>query len=612
MSRRAARKQSWIRVLSSGRLSRTRSWLAIAVTDALYIWLMFVPQVRQPGWSLSAFKSYGNADQLSYLAIAVNWAHGNTAGIEPFTGTGHNYYPDLYYVVMGLIARILHLAPTAAWNLLAFAVQLAFITGLGWLTIRLTARSWSAPAALIPIATGTLGSGWFVAGGGAALWGPFGMIAANNGEVAGLMLGFACLTFLLLRSLRPQVTGELTHDRVMPAACAFGVGLLADIHTYAFIDTTYVLIYGLGAWGIAVAYRRRWAVTAASVGLLVLSVPMAHVVARHYPLAAIVCGLLGSLPGVVLAVRRIGFRRILLPAGVFLLGALPQLIVTLSASLGHDPFMAYRQVSSGTQSLSLALALRASIVGLVSLLCVVLVGLLVRQRVVIALSAGITVAWLILTKNNFFWGSAQEPYRQWIDTNFLVLGLSTVALAYYARPAASALIRVLKEPRPAALGLAGLTAAAVVAFAATFGFSVPAVLAQRQGLESAPALQTQTPLLEASTRAAKHTGGLILPDPCIDPRLLKAESGARVAYYNEGMAWPDSYRTIAQLMSMSDGQTPLSLTTVSHSGIAAVLTWSGCSAGWDRLEAASGARLLDSEPVSTGGKIDLWAARLSK
>ena len=122
-------------------------------------------------------------------------------------------------------------------------------------------------------------------------------------------------------------------------------------------------------------------------------------------------------------------------------------------------------------------------------------------------------------------------------------------------------------------------------------------------------MQTQTPLLEASAHAAKHAHGVILPDPCIDPKLLTAESDAAVAFYNKGLAWPDNHRMIARLMSMNAGEEPLSLAVVSQGGIAALLTWSECPAGWDRHEAASGARLLDSEPVSTGGKINLWRRR---
>ena len=113
--------------------------------------------MRQHGWSLSAFKSYYPLDQLSYLAIAVNWAHGLTAGIAPFTETGHSYYPGLYHEFMDVVARIFRLAPTATWNLLAFVVQLAFISGLGWLIARLTRTSWGALMALVPITAGTFG-----------------------------------------------------------------------------------------------------------------------------------------------------------------------------------------------------------------------------------------------------------------------------------------------------------------------------------------------------------------------------------------------------------------------------------------------------------------------
>lgn len=379
---------------------------------------------------------------------------------------------------------------------------------------------------------------------------------------------------------------------------------------YVFIDTTYVLTYGLGAWGIAMQSRGRLVATTVSVGFLAVSVSIARG-RQAQPAGGDRMRIVGALPGVALAVRRIGFRRILLPSGLILVAALRQIVVSILALVRHDPFMTYRQVSSGTQSVPLGTALQASIVGLIALLCVVLVGLLVRKSVPVALSAGIAVTWLILTKTS----SSGARVRSRIGSG------STLTSTFWVSPPSClpTMRDLLSQPgsgssrnpdprdqRSACSRPRGCGACRRIR-ALGPGRVGPATFHRARA-----GVQTQTPLLEASAHAAKHAHGVILPDPCIDPKLLTAESDAAVAFYNKGIAWPDNHRMIARLTSMNAGEEPLSLAVVSQSRIAAVLTWSECSAGWDRHEAASGARLLDSEPVSTGGKINLWAASLGK
>ena len=99
---------------------------------------------------------------------------------------------------MDVVARIFRLAPTATWNLLAFVVQLAFISGPVWLIARLTRTSWGALMALVPITAGTFGGGWYLTAGHGVLWGALRHDRRKQRRGGGADARVPCLTFLLL------------------------------------------------------------------------------------------------------------------------------------------------------------------------------------------------------------------------------------------------------------------------------------------------------------------------------------------------------------------------------------------------------------------------------
>ena len=334
-------------------------------------------------------------------------------------------------------------------------------------------------------------------------------------------------------------------------------------------------------------------------------------VAQAAKLAAICTRIVGALPGVRPRCAGSVFLQDLAALRAHLGSRALRQIVS-RASARPPPFMTYRQVLLPYRTaVPRGTALQASIIGPPAPLCRRWSGA-ARLRIV---SRGSLVCRESLLRR------PTSESRARVRSRILVvdlhgtsrLGLSTVVLAYYARPAVSALDRDPQEtPTRGTDALrahdrGGCGACRRIRVALGPGRVGPAAFHRARA-----GVQTQTPLLEASAHAAKHAHGVILPDPCIDPKLLTAESDAAVAFYNKGLAWPDNHRMIARLMSMNAGEEPLSLAVVSQGGIAALLTWSECPAGWDRHEAASGARLLDSEPVSTGGKINLWAASLGK
>src|SRR5665647_854922 len=75
-----------------------RAVIATLVGASVHVYLQVQMLVTLPNFSFHSFKLFFEGDQLSYLAIAINVAHGHSGSTEPFTETGVTYYPRLYYV----------------------------------------------------------------------------------------------------------------------------------------------------------------------------------------------------------------------------------------------------------------------------------------------------------------------------------------------------------------------------------------------------------------------------------------------------------------------------------------------------------------------------------
>lgn len=115
-----------------------------AVTMTIGLWVLWHPLLHALADGLhpaEVLKDYYLPDQLSYLAIVADVRHGYFATVEPFTVTGRSIYPSLYYVVVGKIARALHLEVLTAWNLIGMIVSFALMSTCGAISAVLSRRS---------------------------------------------------------------------------------------------------------------------------------------------------------------------------------------------------------------------------------------------------------------------------------------------------------------------------------------------------------------------------------------------------------------------------------------------------------------------------------------
>ena len=565
-----------------------------------------------PGWSLARFRQYYEHDQLGYLAIVKNFSDGAFASVEPDTETGSNYYPRAYYEVIGWLARGSHLDPVVAWNAFGLLTQLLLVGALAAILIALSGHWWLGLLAPLPSMVGTFavafGPGWYTTlASHAVIWGPFGVLHALNGETISLSIACLCLFALGWLWLRPHRRGLRVTGTV--ATCAI-IGALANVQTYSFIATVYVLAFVLATWTILSGRHRVLAVV--SIALLpVVFLAGPSVTKDGGQLSTLVFGMLPAVPGLVAAVVRTR-GMVALYGAALALGAAPQVVATVVGLAAEDPFLVYRVASNSDLGVPVTVGLISGIVLTVPLTGVLLAGILRRQAIWAAYAIGAMIAWSLLATNDQ-WGANAEPYRIWMDAFFLVavtllpLGALVVRELWRSEPIAEV---AATQGRPR-LRVSARRWIVVLACVLCLGLATASLGDWWRFYRSdeASALMVTDSSRDAALTglalrsAARHPDALIAVDPCIDPRVLKITSGVRVAYFHLGMAWPAQYRAISRVIAARRAGT-LNVGAARQSHATEVLTDSSCAHVWGKRYAAD---LKRQDSVSyAGGEITLW------
>lgn len=475
------------------------------------------------------FRGFFAFDQLSYAAIATTAATGNLSRVEPFTETGVSYYPSLWYRFLGLASSYLEIGVPAAWTVLGTAVVALLIVAMGLLAISISGRPWTAclvgPALWIgPLAMAFVDTWYLPLASHAKLWGPYGLLFPLNAEAVGISLAAVSMGLAVWASVGN--TGTRLRIWIF-SLTAFSLGLLANIHTYAFLIATTLALAWLAVLGIGQLDRRARRVAIALSLAIIGSVFVMAQVLTDMDGSLFLFGLmaLAALPGIApLAMRHV--RKSVLFGALYLAGALPQLI-HLGFGLGSgDPFLEYRQVQSALLAVPLLpfLAASAPIGAWVATL------LVLRRRVCIAAPLE-ALAWasaitIPLLTFNGYWGFAQEPYRMWIGS----VALSSIVLVL---PTAAVAARIpLTESR--GTKVTSLASISIILIALSWwnlgGF--------RTAVDAAGAVQFGSSRIDALRQITPDLNGLMIADPCIDLQDLKVVSNSPVAYYNPGLAWP--------------------------------------------------------------------------
>lgn len=578
------------------------SLISMLVSALAYWFFLVLPLATSSGFGWSNFRKYFDHDQYAYLAIAVNVSKGNLANVEPFTETGTSHYPRLYYVMLGHLARLFDADIVATWQVVGLALQLAMVLAISWLFIRLTQRPVLGLLGFVPGMLGVLaapasGSWYHPLDNHGVLWGPYGTMFTLNGEAAGMVMAVMAACLLVGFTFPVPGTGtdvgRRTKAAVVIGACS-AVGLLANVQTYSFLTAVYFLAYVSAAFGLLTLGRRLHAIASGAllIGVLLGGTALAGILS---PLATLVCGLAGAVPGIFLLLRRYPALVAAAAAGLACAAA-PTIIATLTGIAQDDPFLEYRALSSEDLGVPFPLGLVAAAVPVLFLGVIFRAGIRNGNKAWLALSTGIAVAWPVVASNDL-WGANQEPYRFWLDSFVLASAVSLPVLVqvlvqrdHAARSRRAAVL--------ARVGAAAMWGVVACSFLDYVGF---AYFVHSQGTASFEDEQARA--ISAVAQSLPDSGaGPVLPDPCIDPFRLKALTGAPTAYYNLGLAWPNNEQAYRELLEKREDGI-LDQAIARQAGVGYVMIDTACEADWHaRIEGS----LIAESGYGTGQAVTLW------
>ncbi|GGF20534.1 hypothetical protein [Subtercola lobariae] len=588
---------------------------AVAAHVALqwgYLW-------QRPDFSWSSFRSYFPGDQLSYMSMVTNAADGRLANVEPFTNTGNNTYPHLYYYVIGTVSRWVGLNPLEAWSVGGFIVQMVLVASIATAIYFVTRRWWMPVLAPVPFIIGAFATqlsngGWYTSiSSHAVLWGPFAVYYTLNGETVALSL---CAVGLLLALATYLRVTTRTRQTVLYCVSAAFIGLSANVQTYGFLVGVYLALFVIAA--AALVYARRWLLVVVSLALIVVVALAGPFVAGHFgPLAALAFGVLPAAPGLIVLIVRFRLRAAL-PLIVLVAAASPQLIATVLGIVSKDPFLSYRVASSKDLGVDWRGIVAAGAV-LLPLLGILAAGIHRRVTLWMAFPIAAIAAWA-LTATNDLWGANQEPYRFWLDMFCLVSFVTVpvaamVAVSYLRWPhrpdpavADSRAVRTRRSAVSVVISLVVVLLCAVVAVVSLSDFRT-----FRNDYPLHAFLDYSTPRFAAIGELGKEvpkTGaGLLNSDSCIDMAGLKIVSdGAPVATFNGGMAWPINKDAVERVSDERLSGFQIA-TDAKEADVQWVMTDSACQPVDWGVEYADELSFVDSRSYPVSGRtatITLW------
>ena len=554
--------------------------------QALSLWALLGP-VSNADWT-KGFRAYFSNDQLSYAAIAVNSSQSIGSSAEPLTGTGVSFYPSGWYHFLGLVNNVTGVPVNLLWQVLGLAAIGIAIAILGLIAHTLSRRWWAPILPGLALFTGTLSifihDYWYTSlSAHAVIWGPFGTLFTLNSGAIALMGGTVALALILWHLLAPS----RSNTRIFIAAAL--IGLLANLHTYAFFTTAsfaaaFITLTAL----ITAKSRRRTVLVIAATGLvLVFGNPIAALIGP-LPLFALLL--------LVAAIAAYPFIKsnlyttfsLIALAGI---AASPQVIRTLLGIASQDEFLAYRQGSS----LDLGVPLIAAAVAAVPLILFAIYILFVSrvmpgrsQEVIYSFFAATAIGAVIMSTNDL-WGFNQEPYRFWLQYSIITGFLISILLAYALS---------FQQKRT---GLAVLVVAVLLWLISLADFAGFFSYAREQGVlptqdSRALAIQELTKEIPSGSRE------LILSSRCTDPQLLKLITSRPVAFFNYGLAWPDNREEIKNL-TQADRMTGDTLIGLQAAQVGYVITDSNCDSDWAYTEA--GINMISITPYDSGA-LTLW------
>jgi len=568
--------------------------LSLIGAQALGLWILAAQLFDQP-W-LAGFRSYFGNDQLSYAAIAVTVANGNLSAVEPLTETGVSFYPSAWYYVIGLVSWVTGAPVYALWQILGLVAIGMAVALLGWLGYRL---SGNALAPLLPglaLATGTfstfLADYWYTSlGYHAVIWGPFGTLFTLNAEAIGLVSVAVIFAWVVVTAIRSHRMG-IRFPPAVALIAAVALGALANVQTYSFFTGTSLVVAFLASAALLLRpSRTRMAVTVFAVVVVLL-------------LGNYLAGVVGPLPLFVLLIGATvpaywpwinEHRRMTsFVLGAFALSASPQVIRTAVGLVTGDEFLGYRQGSTEDLGIDVLPALIGAL-PLIAMGVVLLVAAASRPRTVESRIIGAALAAFALgagvMSTNDLWGFEQEPYRFWLQYSIVGLLVFSTLLPWTWSRRMDMTSRAWRS-----------TVALTVAAGAVWAVSLVDVVGFREYVRTQGVIAAEDGFSQALRELVPQESGLVFSSACLDPQVLRLVTGAPVAYFNRGLAWPEKRVEIDRLLDPGRvaGSDPAQLAAA---GVSHVVTDSSCEGEWAYQDARIQPERLEPYP---GGTLTLW------
>ena len=543
------------------------------------------------------FRGFGAFDQLAYATIGSVVASGNTAFVEPFTETGTSFYPSMWYYFLGFLSNIFDHSIFVMWSIAGLSVILMSVLVVSWLVYVVSGRWWLptlvAPALWIGPLSMVAFNSWFIsADSHATLWAPYALLYSLNAEAVAISIAAAVFA-LMLWAVAQNSAGRRRSVIALSigAAC---IGGLANVQTYAFLLATAVLAWWMACWGMLRSSSRP--ITGVTIGLLLLALGTAVLIKDAIgalPLYGLM--LVATFPGLWALARR-HLRVAWIPAALFGVFASPQVIRTAWGTVNGDDFLAYRTDVSE----ALGVPIWAWILGTLPLALIWLALFLASRRgtpvVVRALLVGLGVSHLIMTYNNV-WGFVQEPYRFWIDS---------VALTAFLLPLIAAWTLTDKNRQPAWTPSTRVVMSVGAALALVSFWSIGAF---RDYVQYSGVVTLDTPRYESVQVVGTQADGLLMPQTCLDPSLVKIGTGAPIAYFSKGIAWPENREAIEVVLAITAANV-FDIGIARDAQVEYVMTDSGCEDPWDLAGIAGAEPVAVSDYVDTetgkAGQVKLW------
>jgi hypothetical protein len=303
--------------------------------------------------------------------------------------------------------------------------------------------------------------------------------------------------------------------------------------------------------------------------------------------------LVPTLPGLWLLAQK---RMVLVAVGLFTfaLGAAPQVLWMISGTLDQDLFLTYRVDQSGALGVPLWVFLILGSPILVTWVTLLWAQIRRGGTSEIALLVGWFIA-LVLLSFNDLWGFGQEPYRFWINSVIVFVVVATLTLPSCLKSGlqSSGRIRLMTALAAVLVGASLWNVGGFREYVSSQGnidFDSP----RSKAIESVIDLKTMVP-------------GLVTAESCVDPRVLKVITGAPVAFYNLGLAWPEKKAEIDALIDATNSGI-LDLSLMRAAGVSYLLTDTSCTTGWSPGGNLGVAQLSSIEyPTDQGNeRVELW------